>query len=246
MMRPTRIDVTLDFHSETPPGKDADSVSPTLRAYHRILWSKTLASGGALQLEMPTSRSEGYLINTYPDSTVAHFGSDAITHSYSTWTRPTGLKDAVAALDERERKRYLFPPYTIASGMIWPVRFADKPTINQARGTRHQIADRIDLTLECIRRHYDGGQDSPLADVLTAYSDFFALFSGFAEFVEFFHFQDLVEDNGERITFFLPLDDFARHGAPVSREEYITYREASLAFIDARGARIEAWSLSRQ
>lgn len=31
------IDTTFDFRSETPPGKDADSHSPTLRRYHQLL-----------------------------------------------------------------------------------------------------------------------------------------------------------------------------------------------------------------
>ena len=55
----------------------------------------------------------------------------------------------------------------------------------------------MDLTLECIRRHYAGGPESPLADVLTAYADFFALFDGFKEFVDFFLFQDLVTPDSE-------------------------------------------------
>ena len=62
--------------------------------------------------------------------------------------------------------------------------------MNRARGTRLLIADRMDLTLECIRRHYTGGPDSPLSDVATAYKDFFELFGrggeqGFKEFVDF-------------------------------------------------------------
>ncbi|MGO4859557.1 hypothetical protein AB4074_19940 [Arthrobacter sp. 2MCAF14] len=31
------------------------------------------------------------------------------------------------------------------------------------------IGDRMDLTLECIRRHYTGEPESPLASVLNAY-----------------------------------------------------------------------------
>lgn len=236
------LDVRFDFKSETPPGHDADAASPTLRHYHRILWSKPLRSGGALELFAPASRREGYLINTSSGGPRIHFGSDAITHSYSTWTRPSELARAVASLDEDQRKKYLFPPYTIGSAMIWPVRFADKPTLNQARGTRHQIADRIDLTLECIRRHYIGRTDSPLADVLSAYGDFFAIYEDFAEFVEFFHFQDLVVNDGEAIRFFLPFEDFSRNGAPKSIDEYVAYREATLRFISARQDRIQAWA----
>ena len=49
-----------------------------------------------------------------------------------------------------------------------------RQSINQRRGTHHQIRDRIDLTLECIRRHYEG-HDSPLSLTLDHHSDFFAL-----------------------------------------------------------------------
>jgi integrase len=39
------IDTTFDFRSDTPPGLDPDTYSPTLRRYHRLLWSKPLPSG---------------------------------------------------------------------------------------------------------------------------------------------------------------------------------------------------------
>lgn len=121
------------------------------------------------------------------------------------------------------------------------VRSKDRPTINQARGTRPAIADRMDLTLECIRRHYAEDTDSPLADALSAYGDFFALFDGFREFVDFFHFQDLVTDDYQDVRFFLPLQDFARPGVPRTVAEYVSYREATLSFIAARNRRIHAW-----
>src|SRR5512139_2392588 len=39
------IDITFDFRSDTPAGKDPDVLSPTLRQYHKLLWSKPLPSG---------------------------------------------------------------------------------------------------------------------------------------------------------------------------------------------------------
>jgi hypothetical protein len=42
---PTRIDVAFDVRDDTPPGKDPDAYSPTLRKYHRWLWNKSLPSG---------------------------------------------------------------------------------------------------------------------------------------------------------------------------------------------------------
>ncbi|WP_181037433.1 DUF6994 family protein [Arthrobacter sp. ZGTC412] len=159
--------------------------------------------------------------------------------------RPKALVDAIAGLNDEQRARYLEPPYTVGSAMIWPVRKQDRPTINQARGTRSRISDRIDLTLECIRRHYAGEPESPLADVINAYADFFALFGqreeGFRCFVDFFHFQDLVTPDYNEVRFFLPFDNFLRRGTPATTEEYVEYRENVLDFINKRGQRMAKW-----
>lgn len=240
------VDLQTDFKADTPADKDPDSYSTQLRALHRQLWSKELQSGVTFMLQAPTPRRAGYLVYTDAEGSLMHLGSDAITNSYTRWMRPKSLVAAIASLTDEERGRYLHPSYTIGSTMIWPVRSANRPTINQARGVRGAIADRMDLTLECIRRHYDGGE-SPLSDVLTAYGDFFALFSGFREFVDFFHFQDLVSpDYGEVEFFLLPFDGFASSGLPKSRDEYITYREATLGFIAKRGRRMLDWLQERE
>ena len=39
------FDAGFDLRSDTPEGKDPDTYSPTLRRYHRMLWSKELPSG---------------------------------------------------------------------------------------------------------------------------------------------------------------------------------------------------------
>jgi len=46
----TQIDIDFDFYSDTPPNKDPDSYSPTLRSYHKLLWSKSLPSGAEFKL----------------------------------------------------------------------------------------------------------------------------------------------------------------------------------------------------
>lgn len=241
MEKSSGIDVTFDFKSEAQ-GRDADDLSPTLRKYHAALWSKPLKSGAVLAFDASRPRSEGYLSNLAPDGPTMVFGSDAITHSYTSWTKPAALVIAKDALNESQRKRYLNTPYTIGSAMIWPIRSANKPTINQARGTRQLIDDRIDLTLECIRRHYLERTDSPLSDVLEAYGDFFQLFDGFAEFIDFFLLNDLVTDDYGEVRHFLPPNDFSRRGCPQSVEEYVTYRENVLEFIGKRQQRIAVWS----
>ncbi|WP_430227591.1 DUF6994 family protein [Pseudarthrobacter oxydans] len=236
-------------HSTTrltaPPG-----LTPTRKARgsgpdHELLWTKKLCSGDGFAPSASSAGPNEYLI--YTDATGARFcyGSDAITASYTTWMRPQALVDAIAGLTEEQQARYLRPHYTIGSAMIWPVRKKDRPTINQARGTRSLISDRIDLTLECIRRHYAGEPESPLADVINAYADFFALFGereeGLKCFVDFFHFQDLVTTDYDEVRFFLPFDNFQRRGTPKTTEEYVEYRENVLDFINKRGQRMARW-----
>ncbi|WP_426225122.1 NAD(+)--rifampin ADP-ribosyltransferase [Pseudarthrobacter sp. DSP2-3-2b1] len=237
------FDPSFDFMTDQPArrSQDPDSVSPKLRSLHQVLWTKRLNSGVLFAPTMPANRGDGYLIFTDASGARHWYGSDAITNSYTRWLRPKALVGAIAGLNQEQRARYLNPPYTIGSAMIWPVRSKDRPTINQARGTRPRIADRMDLTLECTRRHYAGEPESPLADVLTAYADFFALFDGFKEFVDFFHFQDLVTPDYSEVLFFLPFDGFKHRGTPATTEEYVMYREATLEFIAKRGQRIAKW-----
>ena len=236
------FDALFDYKTDNPArtNPDADRDSPRLRLDHELLWTKKLDSGDLFAPAPPPPPGKNYLVTVSSGS--GHcFGSDAITQSYTRWSRPRSLVDAIASLDEDEKARYLNPPYTIGSAMIWPVRSKDRPTINQARGTRSKLDDRMDLTLECIRRHYAGEPESPLADVLHAYSDFFALFTGFAEFVDFFHLQDLVTDDYAAVKFFLPFDNFNHRGTPASVEDYVAFREAVLEFIASRGQRMADW-----
>lgn len=237
------FDISFDYKTDNPAKTkpDADRDSPKLRLDHALLWTKELSSGVLLAPTAPAARRSGYLIFTDTSGARHWYGSDTITHSYSTWLKPKPLLAAIAALDEDQRARYLNQPYTIGSSMIWPVRSKSRPTINQARGLRSLIGDRMDLTLECIRRHYTGESESPLASVLKAYSDFFALFEGFAEFVDFFHLQDLVTSSDNEVRFYLPLKDFNRPGTPATLEEYVRYREAALEFSAQRGRRMADW-----
>ena len=51
------IDIAFDFRSDTPPGKDPDERSPTLRRYHQLLWSKALPNGAPFELSATTPRA---------------------------------------------------------------------------------------------------------------------------------------------------------------------------------------------
>lgn len=112
-------------------------------------------------------------------------------------------------------------------------------TINQARGMHAGIADRFDLTLECMRRHYLG-EDSLLADTLLNYEDFFALFEDFAGYVDFRLLGDLIADG--QVRFWMPFDDFESPAVPQDVESYLTYRKGREDFITARNLRIDAYA----
>jgi hypothetical protein len=229
------IDTSFDFRSDTPPGKDPDSASPTLLSYHKLLWSKPLPSGALFDLT--DERRGAYL---YHRSELGEFflASDAVMATLK-WK----AGDVVRQLPADVVETFNAIGYTIGGMMVFPGnRIDNKQTINGARGFHPRIADRFDLTLECIRRHYSG-QDSPLVEVLERYGDFFALFGNFPDYVEFFQLQDLVTDDSSSVRFFMPFDDFMSSAIPKDVDTYLEYRRLSIEFIEARNRRIDALSL---
>lgn len=78
------IDTAFDFRSDTPPGKDPDALSPTLRRYHRYLWSKPLPGGE--MFELSTSMPGHYL---YHVSGLGEFSlsSDTMMQTFTGNTR---------------------------------------------------------------------------------------------------------------------------------------------------------------
>ena len=110
-------------------------------------------------------------------------------------------------------------------------------TINGARGINHKIQDRFDLTLECIRRFYIK-ESSPLSDPLERYSQFFNLFDDFEGYVNFFLYQDLVEEDYSEIKFWHSFDNFVSPPLPTSIDEYLSYKTKVIGFIKARNQRM--------
>jgi len=158
-----------------------------------------------------------------------------------TFIRWTKLKHITGQFPESENEAFMKISYTIGGMMIFPGNKIDgKQTINGARGFTRSIADRIDLTLECIRRYYLG-QNSPLGEVLERYADFFALFENFRGYVEFFLLDDLVVESRDEVKFFMPFYDFVPPYVPQDVDTYIEYRQRSINFIMARNQRITAW-----
>ena len=95
----------------------------------------------------------------------------------------------VGRIPQDELKEFFSILSTIGAYIVFPSKKIDnKMTINVARGINHEIQDRFDLSLECIRRFYLK-QNSPLSDPLERYSQFFYIFDDFKEYVDFFFFK---------------------------------------------------------
>lgn len=226
-----RININYDFRSEIPPNADPDQHSPTLRKYHRILWSKSLPDGEMFDLD--DSGPKPYLLH---ESHLGEFilSSDAITHSYRNVKKMSHIINEV----REESEELLSTGSTIGSYILFPAKKIDnKMTINGARGINHKIADRFDLTLECIRLYYMD-EKSPLIDVFQRYDSFFRLFKNFQGYVDFFLLQDLVTTDYSSVRFYLPFRGFEHNPLPQNKVEYLSYRMKTLDFIASRGQRM--------
>ncbi|NLI41761.1 MAG: hypothetical protein GX421_11410 [Caldisericales bacterium] len=225
-----RIDIDFNFYSDSN-GRDPDSASPTLRRYHKFLWSKPLLNGHSFELR--DNKTGAYL---YHKSERGEFflGSDAITHSYKNHQRKKWLTEQIP----NEVNELFDTGSTIGAYIIFPNNRIDrKHTINQARGVNSLIDDRFDLTLECIRRFYNG-ESNPLYDTLLKYADFFQLFADFSGYIHFFMLDDLIDENGT-IMFYLPFNGFKTRPSFSDVKQYLAYKKGVTAFIVARNKRIE-------
>lgn len=228
------IDTTFNFHSDTPPGKDPDTRSPTLRRYHRLLWSKPLPNGARFDLVETTP---GAYLHHRSSSGEFWLASDTVVPSFRKQPRLKLILEQIP----QELATFRYNGYTIGGMMVFPAeRVGRKMTINGARGFHPRIKDRFDFTVECIRRHYVG-EPSPLTATLARYTAFFKLFSDFRGYVEFFLLHDLVTADMSAVTFFSSFDNFHSSPVPNSLAEYLAYRQRAVDFIEARNERIRAW-----
>lgn len=225
------FDHRLDCRGKNP---DPDKDSPTLKKQHRLLWSKPLANGHLFSLEEEPGK---YLRHR---STLGEFqiSSDSISHSLREQKR---MQHIIEKIPDEELDEFQSIGSVIGARIIFPGNRVDNHTsINQRRGIHHQINDRFDLTLECIRLHYLG-QRNPLEETLNRYKEFFMLFKDFQGYIEFFLLQDLVSESS-LIRFFLPHDSsFAISPRPDSVESYLKYKANSISFVKARNERIQNW-----
>ena len=225
------IDINFDVYSDTPEGKDPDSFSPTLRKYHKILWSKSLPNNKEFNLNLDTPKL------LHHKSALGEFflSSDSIGHTY---TRVKKMSHIIDELSNVEINSFFSTCSTIGAYIIFPAkRINNKMTINGARGVNHKIQDRFDLTLECIRRLYVN-EKSPLTDALERNANFFELFSDFKGYTDYFLLQDLVERDYMTIKFCGIFDNFETEPLPANKEEYLSYMNKLVSFVKARNQRI--------
>lgn len=244
-MKQAPIDDRHDFASYYDQGLDPDRESLLLYQWHQRLWRRPIPGIGPFEIEI--QRSGSYELSLRPITTAASFrlGSDAIVPTWSTdgwlWRFSPVLREEILK-DENDFHRI---SSTIGAYIVFPRNTADQTgwTLNQARGVNAAIADRFDLTLECIRRHYQRPDaENPLADPLNRYADFFRLFGSFTGYVRFFLLDDLLTSDGAVISL-MPGEQtvsLTRPALPASPEDYRDYRRRSIEFIRARGGRIAA------
>src|SRR5262245_50325167 len=117
------IDISFDFRDDAR-GYDPDSHSPTLRRYHRMLWSKSLPGGAMFDLDE----------NLEHHSALGDFwlSSDSVIHTYLSWP---SMNPITEQFPEEENTAFWALAYTIGGMMVFPGnRIGNKQTLNGARG----------------------------------------------------------------------------------------------------------------
>ncbi|MCC6377047.1 MAG: hypothetical protein IT191_08515 [Microbacteriaceae bacterium] len=153
------------------------------------------------------------------------------------------MKPIIDQIEAAELDAFQLLNHSMGGAIVYPGdRRPGTITINGARGMTSQIADRLDLTVEAIRRHYFG-ETSPLSATLNNYADFFDLFENFCGYIYHFPLRDLLGNDGQSVNFFLPFDEFGVTSAlPRDVDEYRKYRDNASEFLRARNIRIGSWA----
>ena len=112
------FDPTFDFRTDAGGG-DPDKTSPTLKAYHKLLWSKPLPSGEPFDLD--DTRPDAYLHHLSARGDF-YLGSDA---AMPTWIRWQRMAHIVPLILESERVRFDTVTYQMGGMMLFPSRQID-------------------------------------------------------------------------------------------------------------------------
>ncbi|MBR2286081.1 MAG: hypothetical protein IJ866_01320 [Alphaproteobacteria bacterium] len=248
------IDVKHDFSDDCEinlwntdnSDNDPDLKSRLLRRYHFLLWNnKDLPNGKPFKLtESPFM--ENYLC--YNGDDTKRLGADTIvnlyTHHNNRFIMPILTKLEKDRNYQKRKNTYIHKSYTIGGNLIFP---KDPKSVNQSRGNIYVLADRIDLTMECIRIWYeDKNTPTPLTNVLSADAWFFNLFGTFEEYIDFFLLQDLVKKKRGKyaVKIFLrrnTKDDERFAGYPSNVREWRVLARKEMAFLKQRNRRIKKY-----
>ena len=240
------IDTAFDFTTDTDGfwegfwerkgglgycGADPDSCSARLREYHRILWSRELPNGQSMELEDGPD---------YLGWNGMRFASDLITTGFRYERCRRLIEDVSDSMDDYRgwMESFIRRTYTIGGSIIFPKH---RNSINQIRGSSRLIADRWDLTLECIRRFYEG-EDSPMSWCLEFDRGFFDLFVDFKGYVDFFFLQDCVSKDYSEVGMWIDTVPFEEDPMPKDADEYLQWIGRSLDFVDRRNRRMAEFS----
>ena len=242
------IDPDQDFAAYYGDGGDPDRDCERLYAWHRALWSRAEAGVAPYRLEVIYDRGYGLSLHA-ADGSQFWLGSDGMIPTWSSagWTKRFGA-DLVAEIAQDAGDFYRVAS-TIGGYIVFPRNRVGQTgwTLNQARGMHSSIADRFDLTLECIRRHYaDPSAANPLGERLAYYADFFQLFGDFDRYVRFFLLDDLLTEDRAGVRSLMsgePLTAFPSPAFASTPGAYAEYRKRSIAFVLARNDRIRRLEL---
>ena len=247
------IDISFDFTTDSKGywdgfwdkgdglgacGADPDKASPTLRTYHQKLWSKPLPNGEVMELEKGKWADYDYLI--WKDM---RFGSDAIVVDFR-YHNYRNIIDQVFKVKKDYKQYYedlIRKSYTIGGMIIFPKH---PSSMNQNKGTNRKISDRMDLTLECIRRYYNG-KESPLYKTINRDKEFYDLFVDFKGYVDFFLLQDAVADDYSSVNIWEGSGDFKEDGLPKTIEDYFKFIDKEYDFLEKRNKRIKEYADSQ-
>lgn len=229
------LDVYYDFQAEVDY-KDSDKYSKTLQRYHQLLWSKPLPNGNFFGLQLA------------PDNCLRYKNGDlelilSSDRAVATLIKNRDIQPFINEIGINNVVKFKQLTDTIGGIVIWPARRIDgKITINGHRGFSGKISDRLDLTIECIRRYYNN-QDSPLFSTLKRYHHFFDLFESFRGYIDFFLLNDYITDNYECLIAPPYYPSFDKQPIPSTLNEYKEYIEITSHFVKARNERIRRYSI---
>ena len=108
------IDITFDFRTDSK-GKDPDTYSPTLSAYHRELWSKDLPNGERMELQFKGAP----FVLTWKDF---YFTSDTIIVKMRSRKNKKIIDQAIELVDDFEAyyEHLMRRSYSIGSIIVSP------------------------------------------------------------------------------------------------------------------------------